>query len=219
MVPALQRIAAPMDRDWMWECVAAAERAGAALALLTAAPLLGIAAVTLSLLSFRRPFIAHLRVGRYGAPLWAFKLRTMWPATSSEGFCRGLVEYIVDDRGPCLKNRSDPRVSSRFARFCRRYSIDELPQLVNIVGGQMSFVGPRPLTAGELKEHYGEARREVLRIRPGLTGLWQCSGRGRLSYQERRTLDIQYARMRSLPLYFKILLRTVPTVLRGNNSW
>jgi lipopolysaccharide/colanic/teichoic acid biosynthesis glycosyltransferase len=110
-------------------------------------------------------------------------------------------------------------VANPFARFCRRHSIDELPQLLHVIRGEMSWVGPRPLTAAELRRHYGSAAREVLEARPGIAGLWQTSGRNRLSYSERRELDLRFVRNRSLRLYWKILLRTIPEVWSGENSW
>jgi exopolysaccharide production protein ExoY len=164
------------------------------------------------------PLVLHRRVGRYGQAFWTFKLRTMWTQQCS-AFHLHLWERIVDGRGPELKQSGDPRVCSWFARFCRRHSIDELPQLINVVRGEMALVGPRPLTPEELRDHYGPEAAEVLRMRPGITGLWQVSGRSRLSYPERREMDLLLVRNRSLKLYGSILLRTVPEVLGGRNSW
>jgi lipopolysaccharide/colanic/teichoic acid biosynthesis glycosyltransferase len=155
------------------------------------------------------------------------KLRTMWPVTSpvtsddASGAAgrSGWIEYIDDDLGPQLKHPVDPRVTSPFARFCRRHSIDELPQLWHVVRGQMSLVGPRPMTEGELHRYYGLAAQEILQVRPGLAGLWQISGRNRLTYAERRDLDLKLVRGRSARLYIEILLRTIPEVLSGSGSW
>jgi lipopolysaccharide/colanic/teichoic acid biosynthesis glycosyltransferase len=83
----------------------------------------------------------------------------------------------------------------------------------------MSLVGPRPMTERELRKYYGAHTDEILRLRPGLAGLWQISGRNRLSYADRRRLDLEFVRNRSLGMYMGILLRTVPEVLRGQNSW
>src|SRR5262249_54879892 len=144
------------------------------------------------------------------------KLRSMWAGRSR---CPALIEYIVDDSGPEYKNSEDPRVTSRFARFCRRFSIDELPQLINVLRGEMSLVAPRPLTESELKRYYGLDAEEVLRVKPGITGLWQVMGRSRLTYPERRKMDLFLVRHRSLKLYLVILLRTIPAVLRGKDGW
>lgn len=183
-------------------------------------PILGVSAVAVSLLSGRTPFIAHKRVGWRGATLWMLKLRTMWGSHSGVGRRRTRwVEYIDDETGPARKQARDPRVPSWFARFCRRHSIDELPQLWHVIKGEMALVGPRPLTPWELRQHYGTDGRAVFEAKPGLAGLWQVSGRNRLSYAERRELDLEFVRRRSLRLYFRILLRTVPEILSGSDSW
>jgi lipopolysaccharide/colanic/teichoic acid biosynthesis glycosyltransferase len=194
----------------------------ASLALFAAvSPVLVGSALAMTLRSGRTPLIAHRRVGWQGSPLWMLKLRTMWPVTSdnASGARSGWIEYIDDDLGPRLKQPGDARVSSPFARFCRRHSIDELPQLWHVVRGQMSLVGPRPMTERELRRYYGAAAHEILQVRPGLAGLWQISGRNRLTYAERRDLDLKLVRGRSARLYIQILLRTVPQVLSGSGSW
>jgi exopolysaccharide production protein ExoY len=150
------------------------------------------------------------------------KLRTMWgpgAGGTSAGGGNRWVECIADDRGPERKLADDPRVHGRFPQFLRRHSVDELPQLWHVVSGEMSLVGPRPVTERELRKYYGAEADEVLRLRPGLAGLWQISGRNRLTYDDRRRLDLEYVRNRSLGMYVGILLRTVPEVLRGQNTW
>jgi lipopolysaccharide/colanic/teichoic acid biosynthesis glycosyltransferase len=145
------------------------------------------------------------------------KLRTMWGGAARDG--SGWIEHIDDDRGPELKSAADSRVTSHFARFCRRHSIDELPQFWHVISGEMSLVGPRPITERELHRYYGAHAAEVLRAKPGLAGLWQISGRNRLTYAERCRLDLRLIRERSIPLYCAILLRTMPEILHGKNSW
>ena len=145
------------------------------------------------------------------------KLRTMWDDETPR--TAGWVEHIDDDRGPELKSEADSRVPSSLARFCRRHSIDELPQLWHVITGEMSLVGPRPVTQRELDRYYGVYAAEVLQARPGLAGLWQISGRNRLTYAERCRLDLRLVRERTVPLYCTILLRTLPELLRGKNSW
>jgi lipopolysaccharide/colanic/teichoic acid biosynthesis glycosyltransferase len=201
--------------------VAVCERTAAIVLLLLALPLLAVCALVLALLSGRTPVIAHRRVGWHGAPLWMLKLRTMWGGETRRGagLVRRLVERIEDDAGPELKSAEDPRVTCRFARFCRRHSIDELPQLWHVISGEMSLVGPRPITRRELHRYYGAHAAEILQAKPGLAGLWQISGRNRLTYAERRKLDLQLVRERSIPLYFAILMRTLPEVFHGQNSW
>ncbi len=111
------------------------------------------------------------------------------------------------------------RVACRFARWCRRYSIDELPQLLHVLRGEMSLVGPRPITQGELARYYGNDAAEVLELRPGITGLWQSTGRNRLTYRQRRRLDLSLVRRYSLRLYLIILWRTIPRALSGKGAW
>ena len=148
------------------------------------------------------------------------KLRTMWDrSTDGAGKAAVWSEYIDDDAGPRLKHALDSRVSGGFARFCRRHSIDELPQLWHVIRGEMSLVGPRPMTEHELRRHYGADADEVLRVKPGIAGLWQTSGRNRLTYAERRKLDLKLVRERSLAMYVGILLRTLPEVWSGENTW
>ena len=205
-----------IEADWNWQAVAVCERTAAVILLLLTLPLLVVCALALGILSGRTPLIAHRRVGWRGAPLWMLKLRTMWEADAPGG--AGWIERIDEDGGE-LKSAEDPRVSCRLARFCRRHSIDEFPQLWHVISGEMSLVGPRPVTKRELRLHYGAHAAEVLQAKPGLAGLWQISGRSRLTYADRCRLDLQLVRERSIPLYCAILLRTMPEVLHGKNSW
>jgi exopolysaccharide production protein ExoY len=208
------------ERSFAWEVVAVCERLASVLLLAVLSPLLLTCALVLWLLSGRSPLIAHRRVGWQGQALWMIKLRTMWGQQSSSQPARfQWIEYIQDTVGPAHKRSDDPRVTNEFARFCRRHSIDELPQLWHVMRGEMSLVGPRPITDAEMEEYYGDDAHEVLRVKPGIAGLWQVSGRNRLSYSDRRALDLELVRRHSVELYFEILLRTVPEVLNGANSW
>jgi exopolysaccharide production protein ExoY len=183
-------------------------------------PLLAIVAGVITLLSGRVPLIAHRRVGWCGATLWMLKFRSMWGnGTGRSGRVSGLVEYIDDESGPKKKQEDDPRVVNWFARFCRRHSIDELPQLWHVIRGEMALVGPRPLTAAEVRQHYGVDAGEMLSVRPGIAGLWQSLGRNRLTYERRRELDLEFVRKRSLRMYFRIVMRTIPEVFTGANTW
>jgi exopolysaccharide production protein ExoY len=193
------------------------ERVAASLALVILAPVALVIAITIALLSRRNPLIRHKRVGWRGQPLSMLKFRTMWTA-GRDARGRFAIER-VSGPVPASKHSSDSRVSSRFAAFCRRHSLDEIPQLYHVVRGEMSFVGPRPITLEELREHYGSAANEVLSVRPGLTGLWQVRGRNRLSYARRKRLDLLLVRRASPFLYFQILLRSVPGVLSGRDAY
>jgi len=194
-----------------------AERAAGAVLFMLALPMMAVAALVLWMLCGRSPLIAHRRVGWRGRTLWMLKLRTMWGG-DDRSQC-AWIEHIDDDTGPEQKSENDPRVRSRLARFCRRHSIDELPQLWHVATGEMSLVGPRPMTERELVAHYGDDAGEILRAKPGLAGLWQVSGGNRLTYEERRRLDLRLVRDRSVGMYFGILLRTLPEVFSGENSW
>jgi lipopolysaccharide/colanic/teichoic acid biosynthesis glycosyltransferase len=193
---------------------------GAALSLL-ALPVLLVSGGAIFVFSGRRsPFIAHERVGFDGIPFRMWKLRTMWPDSIPEGRSWKLVEPIVDADIPEDKSMApDARVNHRFSSFCRKYSIDELPQFFHVAMGQMSLVGPRPITRKELDQQYGPRAEEVLRLRPGLTGLWQVSGRNVLSYEERCQMDLAVVRGFSLKLYASILLRTIPKLISGTGSF
>lgn len=207
------------SQSTLWLALNAVERAVALVALVALAPfLLGIA-LTIAVLSRRPPLIAHLRLGRGGSPIWVLKFRSMWPRQSAARARFRLVEFIVDEDGPRRKSSLDARISSRFARFCRRHSIDELPQLLHVVAGGMSLVGPRPITNREWSLHYRGGAAEVLSVKPGISGLWQIMGRNHLTYEQRRNLDLELVRNRSLKLYFRILWWTLPEVWSGRNAW
>jgi len=131
----------------------------------------------------------------------------------------GWVQYVNANPVKEAKLSSDPRINSRFARFCRRHSIDELPQLWHVVRGEMSLVGPRPLTRGEVDRYYQEHSAELLSVKPGLTGLWQVYGRSAIRFPRRAALDLELVRTLQPRLYINVLLRTIPAVIRGNGAW
>lgn len=191
-------------------------------AFLVLAPFLAVIAAVIFILSRRAPLVAHRRLGLHGVPFWMLKFRTMW--ASDRGARRriritsALIERLQGETVPEVKTGDDPRVTSGFARFCRKHSIDELPQLWHVARGEMSLVGPRPVTAEEWARYYGESAAEVLRLKPGLSGLWQTRGRNRLTYRQRRRLDIFLARHYCLLLYLRILGATVPRVLAGRDA-
>ena len=207
---------APAIRELSWQTIGMCERI-ASVAMLTAlSPLVAGSALVVAIASRRSPFIAHRRVGWRGETLWMIKLRTMWDAEprSRSQWIERIGDGSYEDKDP-----ADPRVPNWFARFCRRHSIDEIPQLWHVICGRMSLVGPRPATTEELRRYYGADAEEMLQVKPGMAGLWQISGRNRLTYTERKKLDLKYVRERSVRMYLKILLRTIPEVLRGANTW
>jgi exopolysaccharide production protein ExoY len=191
--------------------------AGALLAALL--PLLAMVSFAVAMASRKSPFIAHRRLGRYGREFWMLKIRTMWDRNQPPASTSGTwIEYISDAHVPTVKGTGDPRVTSRLARFCRRFSLDELPQLIHVLCGSMRLVGPRPITCAEWNEYYGASSLEVLSVRPGMTGLWQVLGRNRLTYAQRRRLDLFYARHRSPQLDLRLLFETPARVFSGRNA-
>jgi exopolysaccharide production protein ExoY len=202
-----------------WRVVAISERILAGILMLLLLPALAIIAVITVALSRRSPFVAHCRVGQRGQTIWVLKLRTMWDGTASQrpALVEKLPPNAPQDFSPKIPR--DPRVKSQFAAACRRYSVDELPQLWHVIRGEMALIGPRPLTWGEIQRYYGSATGEFLAKKPGISGLWQVRGRSRLTYRQRRRLDLFMIRQWSLRLYLKILFATIPTVLFGRNAW
>ncbi len=195
------------------------DRAAGFLLLAAAAPAIAASAIAVAALSGRSPFIAHLRVAKEGKPFWMLKLRTMWPLDGETGDGRAWTERIVANPDDSGKDPSDPRVGSWFASFCRRHSIDELPQLWHVACGEMSLVGPRPLTRVEIDRYYAEDAFELLSVKPGLTGLWQIYGRSAIRFPRRAAMDLELVRSLTARTYLKILARTIPAIVWGNGAW
>ena len=207
------RAAAPAADQFVWF-----ERFVALALLILTLPILATAALVVALLSRRTPLIAHARVGQHGKVLWMLKLRTMWGRPGRQARRGRLIERIDGERPRPSKTSPDTRVTSRFAALCRKHSIDELPQLWHVVAGEMSLVGPRPMTKYELSRWYGADVPEVLRRKPGLTGLWQVGGRDLLTYSQRKSLDLFLVRNLSWKLYLTILISTIPSLITGRNA-
>jgi len=167
-------------------------------------------------ISSRGPvFFKQQRSGQNGHPFTLFKFRTM--VTNAEQYKHEL-EAMNEMRGPVFKLTNDPRVTA-VGRFLRKYSLDELPQLWNVLRGDMSLVGPRPLPVDEVKRFSDLAHRRRLSVKPGLTCLWQIGGRNQIfDFKEWVRLDLEYIDNWSLWLDVKILLLTIPAVLRGTGA-
>jgi exopolysaccharide biosynthesis polyprenyl glycosylphosphotransferase len=181
-------------------------------ALIAAAPVLAITAVAIKLDSPGPVFFRQERMGRGGKPFWIFKFRSM---TADAWECRDCVAQLNDSDGPMFKMVNDPRVT-RVGAFIRKTSIDELPQLINVVRGEMSLVGPRPLPVEEANRLDGAALAR-LDVNPGITGLWQVCGRSDLTYADLQHLDSVYVRSWSLMWDLRIMAQT-PTVVLGRNG-
>ncbi|MFF4270891.1 exopolysaccharide biosynthesis polyprenyl glycosylphosphotransferase [Streptomyces sp. NPDC001536] len=155
------------------------------------------------------------RVGRYGEQFTMYKFRTMFADSATLEAEMTQLNYSGD--GLLFKVRRDPRITS-VGRFLRRTSLDELPQLINVLKGDMSLVGPRPPLLEEVEEYPPEVRRRLL-VKPGLTGLWQISGRSDLSWEESVRLDLSYIDNWSFGLNLRILMRTASAVVRGTGAY
>ncbi|HSM37887.1 MAG TPA: sugar transferase [Candidatus Limnocylindrales bacterium] len=190
---------------------------GSALLLLIASPVFLIIAIA-TLVDSGLPIIYRCqRMGRFGRPIVVLKFRTM-----RDGSHHHLEELLTVDEelrleyGRRRKLRDDPR-RTRVGTFLRRLSLDELPQLVNVLVGEMSLVGPRPYLPGELT---GRSEAEaILRVRPGITGLWQVSGRSDRTFEERVALDVEYVAHRGFRADAGIMLRTIGAVVSGRGAY
>ncbi|MGD1087435.1 MAG: sugar transferase [Verrucomicrobiota bacterium] len=191
------------------------DRVGALILLLLFLPLFLLIAVAIKIASSGPIFFHQQRSGLNGAPFTLYKFRTM--ITNAEQFKHEL-EAMNEMSGPVFKVTNDPRVT-RTGKFLRRYSLDEFPQLFNVLRGEMSLVGPRPLPVGEVKRFDDLAHRRRLSVKPGLTCLWQISGRNEIrDFKDWVRLDLDYIDQWSLWLDLKILLRTPAAVLRGTGA-
>jgi lipopolysaccharide/colanic/teichoic acid biosynthesis glycosyltransferase len=176
----------------------------AAVLLVVTSPVLGLAAVAIRLESRGPVFYRQLRVGRDGEPFELWKLRTMVPGAESIG--AGL--YVLE---------GDPRIT-RTGKLLRRFSLDELPNLINVLKGDMAIVGPRP-TVQEQVDRYTHRQRRRLEVKPGITGWAQIKGRTSLPWPERIELDVWYVEHRSLGLDVRILRRTARMLATGHGLY
>jgi len=192
--------------------------------LLILSPLLLAVAALVRLTSSGPVLFRQLRVGTMGQPFRMLKFRTMYTGVAENTHYEFISRFIKnsrDGRAPSgnqfFKLQNDPRVTP-VGRILRKTSIDELPQLWNVLIGEMSLVGPRPPLPYEIKQYSPWHRRRMLEAKPGITGLWQVTGRSRTTFDEMVRLDLRYARTRSLWTDFRILLRTPRAVISGNGA-
>jgi exopolysaccharide production protein ExoY len=184
----------------------------ASTALVLLSPIMAMVALAIRITEDGPVTFSQKRLGYNGVEFDCYKFRTM--VTNAEERLSQLLEEdpeVAKEWRETQKLVDDPRITT-FGHLLRKSSLDELPQLVNILRGEMSCVGPRPITTKEI-ERYGKSARYYLRARPGLTGLWQVSGRSRLSYERRVELDSDYVRNQSLYGDLKIMLKTIPALL------
>jgi exopolysaccharide biosynthesis polyprenyl glycosylphosphotransferase len=182
--------------------------------LLLLSPLLILIALLIKIDSPGPVFFKQTRLGRGAKPFTCYKFRSMWVDAED---VKPELSDLNEAEGPIFKIKNDPRITS-VGKIIRRFSFDELPQLINVFRGDMSLIGPRPPLPSEVDD-YDDWHHDRLKIPSGLTGLWQVMGRSDLTFDEMVMLDLYYAENWSLWLDFKIMLRTIPTVLMGRGAY
>ncbi len=206
------------ELSWELLCKDVLDRMGALLVIIFSSPLWLVAAVGIRIKSPGAPvFFSQMRAGRYGRPFRMWKFRTM-VANAEQMLDQIKQDHGNQMEGPVFKLDNDPRIFP-FGAFLRKFSIDELPQLLNVVKGDMSLVGPRPLPLYEVEAFCDISHRRRLSVKPGVTCEWQASGRNKISsFEEWVEMDLRYIDNWSLWLDTKILLRTIPAVLFGKGA-
>jgi exopolysaccharide biosynthesis polyprenyl glycosylphosphotransferase len=188
--------------------------AGAVVALVVLSPVFALAAILVKATSRGPVLFTQERVGLNGRTFTLYKFRSMYRDAEER---RAALASLNERSGPVFKIKDDPRITP-VGKWMRRFSIDELPQFWNVLAGDMSLVGPRPPIPEEVAQ-YEPWQLRRLDVRPGLTCLWQISGRSRIGFHEWMRLDLEYIRHRSLKLDLKILLRTIPAVLSREGAY
>ena len=177
-------------------------------------PIMAVIALAIKLDDGGPVFFKQQRVGLHKRPFAMFKFRSM--AVNAEEKLKE-IEHLNEAEGPIFKIANDPRIT-RVGRFLRKTSLDELPQLINVFRGDMSLVGPRPMSMRDVERFDKGIQRKRFSVRPGLTCIWQISGRSNLSFDDWLRLDLQYIDEWSLWLDFKILILTIPAVIKGDGA-
>ena len=186
------------------------------LAIILLSPVFLIFIVLIRIDSKGKAFYKHKRIGKYGKYIYLYKFRSMYIDADDR-----LKELLKDPKmkkewEENFKLEDDPRIT-KIGKFLRKTSLDELPQLLNILKGDMSIVGPRPVIDEEIKK-YGKNQKKFLSVTPGLTGWWACNGRSDITYEERMKLELYYVDHCSLLLDIKCILKTVIAVLRKSGA-
>jgi lipopolysaccharide/colanic/teichoic acid biosynthesis glycosyltransferase len=210
--PSTEEYIAPVTRmSWVKRAIdLVVALAGLAVLL----PVFAVVALAIKLDSAGPIFFGQMRAGKDGQPFRMLKFRSMQQNADS---LKAGLQQLNEVSGPIFKIRCDPRVT-RVGCFIRRFSLDELPQLVNVIRGEMSLIGPRPLPVAEAEQCTGWQRGRLGAL-PGITGLWQVSGRTEIPFHDMVQLDLYYIRNWSLRLDLEILLRTIPAVLSSKGAY
>ncbi|MBX9186079.1 sugar transferase [Clostridium sp. K04] len=187
---------------------------GSLIGLILLSPIFLIVAIAIKLDSKGPIIFGHTRKGLHGKDIKVYKFRTMHQ--NSEEIFNNFTKEQKEEFYKNFKLENDPRIT-RIGDFLRKSSIDELPQLINILNGTMSIVGPRPIVEKEVAL-YGEYADKLFSVVPGLTGYWQANGRSDTTYEERIKMDMYYIDNRSLGLDFKIIIKTFGSVIRGEGA-
>jgi len=205
----------------LWKGIS--DRAFAFLAIVGLSPVLALIAIAIRLDSPGNAILRREQVGNNGKIFTGYKFRTMWLNNDDREYKAYIVNYIGQNAPyktcngqPVYKVVDDPRVT-RFGALLRKTNMDELPQFFNVLKGEMSLIGPRPDVPFAV-QMYQDWHRERLRVKPGITGLWQVRQRKRLSFEDMVRLDIEYIKKQSLLLDIKIFFLTVGTILRMDGS-
>lgn len=186
----------------------------ATIAVILLAPVFGIIALAIFLDDGRPVFFAQTRVGMNKRRYKMLKFRTM---VRDADKMQAELEAMNEVDGAAFKITNDPRITWT-GRFLRKTSLDEIPQFLNVIGGSMSLVGPRPLPVRDFEKFYDDSHRRRFSVKPGITGLWQISDREKISFQEWMQLDLKYIDTRNWLLDLKILLKTIPAVIKGKGA-
>jgi lipopolysaccharide/colanic/teichoic acid biosynthesis glycosyltransferase len=200
--------------SWRTEAKRLMDLAGAAALLVVSSPILLLATIAIKLDSDGPVFFVQERVGLSKRRFRMIKFRTMTADAESR---MSEIEHLNEKTGPIFKIRNDPRVT-RIGRWLRKTSIDELPQLINVLIGDMSIVGPRPLSLRDALRMEEAWQKRRFSVKPGLTCLWQVSGRSNLSFEQWMQLDLEYIDQWSLGLDASILLRTIPAIVSARGA-
>jgi exopolysaccharide biosynthesis polyprenyl glycosylphosphotransferase len=213
-LPVLTFRSGPED-DWRLVTKRIIDFVGSAVLLLILAPLFAVVALLIKLNSPGPVLFSQERIGLNKRRFQMLKFRTMVNDAEKQ---QAILEQLNEAEGPVFKIKNDPRVTP-IGKFLRRFSVDELPQLINVLKGDMSLVGPRPLPVRDVERIDVASHKRRFSIKPGITCLWQVNGRSNIGFEEWVRLDLQYIDQWSLGLDMLILLKTIPAVFKGPGAY